>query len=216
MRDSIMKAIDEADIVIDVHNSPACANMVLLNNDEYTLDTVAFLTGTHHRYMVWESQTNTIKKYAIDHGKVGLTVELGGMTLDNQDETVMKNQESFLYSLIYFLDSFMPKFKKGNPLPPHPLAIPVQARAFGLIDTVNYTKYDEAKKGDVYATMITDSDNPSDAEFKAPCDGYLVACEDKRFVKPGDEIFTWQPKVPVSTDEIANAGKSEEDADAKD
>jgi len=201
MRDIIKEAIKEADIVIDVHNSPACANMVLLNNDEYTYDTIAFLEAIHHRYMVWESQTSTIKKYAIDHGKVGLTVELGGMTLGAQDGAVMEVQVSSLKTLINCLDFYMPKFKKGECLPPHMLAQVIYAKAYGLIDTVTtYTRYVERKKGMVFATMITDSDNPADAEFRAPCDGYLIACEDKRVLKPGDEIFTWQPKVTFPRD----------------
>lgn len=200
MRNTIKEAIKEADIVIDVHNSPACENMVLLNNDEYTYDTIAFLEAIHHRYMVWESQTSTIKKYAIDHGKVGFTVELGGMTLGAQDEAVMDDQVSSLKTLINFLDFYMPKFKKGECLPPHMLAQPIYAKAYGLIDTVTYTRHVEMKKDMVFATMITDSDNPADAEFRAPCDGYMVACEDRRVLKPGDEIFTWQPKITFPRD----------------
>jgi predicted deacylase len=200
MRDTIKEAIKEADIVIDVHNSPACENMVLLNNDEYTYDTIAFIEAIHHRYMVWESQTSTIKKYAIDHGKVGLTVELGGMTLGAQDGAVMIDQVASLKTLINWLDFYMPKFKKSDRLPPHLLAQTIHANAYGLIDTVKYNRYAEMKKGDVFATMITDSDNPADAEFRAPCDGYLVACEDRRLLKPGDEIFTWQPKITYPKD----------------
>lgn len=201
MRNKIMSAIDEADIVIDVHNSPVCENMVVINNDEYAYDTASFMEAINCRYMLWESQTATIKKYAIDHGKTGLTVELGGMTLGAMDCAVMIDQVAYLSTLLNFLDFYMPKFKKGNPLPPHMLSIPICAKAFGLIDDVKNNRHFAMAEGDVFATMITDSDNPADAEFKAPCDGYLVACTGTRFVKPGDEIFTWQPKIPKPDNE---------------
>lgn len=200
VRDIVQHAIEAADIVIDVHNSPAIANMVLLNNDEYTESTIKFFNECHmeNNYMVWESQTNTIKKYAIDHGKVGFTVELGGMTLGGmEDGDIINNQYSFLKSFTSWIDQFMPKFEKGARLTPDKLAMPIYAHAYGLIDTVDFHRSAPMKKGDVFATMITDSDNPEDAEFKAPCDGFLVACEDHRVVKPGDEIFTWQPVVKV-------------------
>lgn len=194
----IENAITNADVVIDVHNSPACDNIVLLNNDEYTASTVKFLNEIHMpNYMVWESQTSTIKKYAIDHGKTGFTVELGGMTLSRTDASVMIDQTAFLKTLVNMVDEFMPKFEKGPVLPPHMLAMPIYARAYGLIDEVKFSHHVKMKEGEVFATMVTDSDNPDDAVFKAPCEGSLVACEDKRFVKPGDEIFTWQPVIKL-------------------
>ena len=55
---------------------------------------------------------------------------------------------------------------------------------------MKFSSYVKMKEGEVLATMVTDSDNPDDAVLKAPCEGSLVACEGKRFVKPGDEIFT--------------------------
>lgn len=198
VRNFIQKAIEDADIVIDVHNSPACTNMVLLNNDEYAASTIEFMNECHMDtdYMVCESQTSTIKKYAIEQGKVGFTVELGGMTLGGlQDSTIILDQFAFLKTLVSWLDQFMPKFKKGALLPPAQLSMPIYAHAYGLIDKVNFHRCAPLKKGEVFATMITDSDNPDDAEFKAPCDGFLVACEDHRAVKPGDEIFYWQPVV---------------------
>ena len=192
----IENAIASADVVVGVHNSPACDNIVLLNNDEYTASTVKFLNEIHvPNYMVWESQTSTIKKYAIDHGKTGFTVELGGMTLSRSDASVMIDQTDFLKTLVNMVDFFMPKFEKGPVLPPHMLAMPIYARAYGLIDEVKFSHHVKMKEGEAFATMVTDSDNPDDAVFKAPCEGSLVACEDKRFVKPGDEIFTWQPSI---------------------
>lgn len=115
----IETAIADADVVIDVHNSPACDNIVLLNNDEYTASTVKFLNEIHMpNYMVWESQTSTIKKYAIDHGKTGFTVELGGMTVSRNDASVMIDQTAFLKTLVNMVDFLMPKFEKGPVLPP--------------------------------------------------------------------------------------------------
>ena len=194
----IENAITNADVVIDVHNSPACDNIVLLNNDEYAASTIKFLNEIHMpNYMVWESQTSTIKKYAIDHGKTGFTIELGGMTLSRTDASNMIDQTAFLSTFVNMVDFLMPKFEKGPVLPPHLLAMPIYARAYGLIDEVKFAHNVKMKEGDVFATMVTDSDNPDDAVFKAPCDGSLVACEDKRFVKPGDEIFTWQPVIKL-------------------
>lgn len=194
----IESAIDSADVVIDVHNSPACDNIVLLNNDEYAASTIKFLDEIHMpNYMVWESQTSTIKKYAIDHGKTGFTVELGGMTVSRTDASVMIDQTAFLKTLVNMVDDLMPKFEKGPVLPPHMLAMPIYSHAYGLIDEVKFSHHAKMKEGEVFATMVTDSDNPADAVFKAPCEGSLVACEDKRFVKPGDEIFTWQPVIKL-------------------
>ena len=75
--------------------------------------------------------------------------------------------------------------------------MPIYVRAYGLIDEVKFAHHVKMKEGEVFATMVTDSDNPDDAVFKAPCEGSLVACQDTRFVKPGDEIFTWQPDIKL-------------------
>lgn len=195
-RDRVIDAIESSDIVIDVHNSPACENMVVINNDEYAASTVKFLDECHmDRYMVRESTTGTIKKYATSRGKAAFTVELGGMTLGPLDGSVMIDQAAYLKTLVSLLDARMPRFEKGKPLPPWQLAMAVPARAFGMIDDVKFSRHVEMKAGEVFATMVTDSDNPDDRVFRAPCDGRLVACMPTRFVKPGDEIFTWQPTV---------------------
>ena len=198
MRQTIMAAIDSADVVIDVHNSPACDNMVLLNNDDYVVDTIKFLNACHMpNYMVWESTTNTIKKWAIEHGKTAFTVELGGMTIGPHDGAVMIDQVAFLKTLVSWVDEYMPVFNRGERLPPDMLAMPIYSRAFGIIDEVKMNHYVEMKKGEVFATMMSDGGLPEDLEFKAPCDGRLVCCEPARVVKPGDEVFTWQPTVKI-------------------
>lgn len=82
--DDMTKALKEriydwATAVVDVHNSPACDNAILVSNDKFAPAYLRFAIKHGMHYMLRESAADTIKRYAVYSGRIGFTVELGGM-----------------------------------------------------------------------------------------------------------------------------------------
>ena len=200
----IVAAIKESDAVIDIHNSEVMENSLLINNDEHAAAYVKFCTDNAIRYVVRESVSSTIKKYALSHGKVGITVEMGGMTLSQYHSKVIEDQTEFVETLIdKILSANVDTIKdlvetKYASFRPTELMQPVVARAYGLLE---FKSPGAAliKKDNHVAYLLTDSDNESDGDILAPCDGWIAACNPSIVVKPGDEMFYWQPKIVFPT-----------------
>lgn len=196
----ILSAAKESDAVIDIHNSYVMENSLLINNDEHAAAYVKFCTENSIRYVVRESVSSTIKKYAISHGKVGITVEMGGLTLSQYHTKVIDDQTEFVETLIdKILGADTDVYKdmteeKYPPFRPAELMQPVVARAYGLLEFKSPSAA-LIKKDNHVAYLITDSDNLSDGDILAPCDGWIAACNPSIVVKPGDEMFYWQPKI---------------------
>ncbi len=200
MQKLILSAAKESDAVIDIHNSYVMENSLLINNDEHAAAYVKFCTENSIRYVVRESVSSTIKKYAISHGKVGITVEMGGLTLSQYHTKVIDDQTEFVETLIdKILDADTDVYKDMTevnypPFRPTELMQPVVARAYGLLEFKSPSAA-LIKKDNHVAYLITDSDNLSDGDILAPCDGWIAACNPSIVVKPGDEMFYWQPKI---------------------
>ena len=201
IKNKLSKAIFSADIVIDVHNSPAMEPCVLLNNDTHTREYVKFCTANEIRYITQESTNSTVKKYAIDTGKIGFTVELGGMTLSPWHDKIIADQYMFLtnfLSALYMsdpaeLDSLRIDSK---PLIPSEIMYALPARCYGMVEYVENALSDKFFAGDVIAHIISENGLIGD-DVIAPCDGWIGCCNPTLFVRPGDEYVYWQPKVNV-------------------
>ena len=101
-------AINSASIVVDVHNSPACDNAILVSNNNHAIPYIRFAKNRGLSYLLRESETNTIKKFAISREKLGFTVELGGMGYGPEFDAVFAGQTEFLEKLVIsLLDIYM-------------------------------------------------------------------------------------------------------------
>ena len=92
--------ISHADIVIDIHNSPLCHNCVLIDNGPYAKAYVKFCHEQGLDFMVRNGPTDTIKRYAIEQGRVGFTIELGGMGDCPGQGDLLRKQTEFLHKLL--------------------------------------------------------------------------------------------------------------------
>lgn len=97
--DTIKKLIQTCKIVVDVHSSPACKNMVLLGNTQKELVIKNILTNAGIPCVSWSNTTNTIRSYAnsID-SVIGITVELNGMGQVSQQK--LDEEIEFLRTVI--------------------------------------------------------------------------------------------------------------------
>ena len=83
----VQSLVEEYDYIIDIHNSPRCANFCLIDigkNDDLISNICERADVEYaHRY----SKGATIKDYANQFGKIGITYEFSGMqTLNNEKE----------------------------------------------------------------------------------------------------------------------------------
>lgn len=98
--DVVKARINYADIVIDIHNSPLCHNCVLIDNGPYAKAYVKFCHEQGLDFMVRNGPTDTIKRYAIEQGRVGFTIELGGMGDCPGQGDLLSKQNEFLGKLL--------------------------------------------------------------------------------------------------------------------
>lgn len=76
------------DYVIDIHNSPRCANFCLIDKGSRANQIANICKEAGVEYATRYSNGGTIKDYAIQKGKIGITYEFAGMS-------TFRNGESF-------------------------------------------------------------------------------------------------------------------------
>lgn len=228
----IKNSIDNADIVIDVHNSPVIHNCVLIDNGPFAKNYVEFCKKFGIPFILREGPAGTIKSYAIAQGKVGFTVELSGMgDCPNQDELV-SGQVAFLNTLVdaamhvYGPNSKpvlcnateMEEFQKSHflftdfmrtriPFPPYCLATDVIYRGkFGFVEYGwNATKPNSTAYGEGAIIGVVHCVDGSEEQLAMPIGGYIVDFKEHANVaEPGKTLYTVQPVYPV--DEVMKHG----------
>ena len=147
---------------------------------------------------MWESNTDTIKKYAQSKHKVGITIELGGMggmmhltkIIEEQLRFIVKVVESFRGESYSSLQRFYGE-RDVYFYPSDKMWQPVYAHSEGILDYM-YDVGAEVKKGDVIATVRGDS---TDIDVVSPCNGWIAEIHDNLWVQPGDEFCHVQPII---------------------
>ena len=193
---TIKKKIMESDVVIDVHNSYACANSILISNSDYAEDYVKFATEMGICYIVTESATNTAKKFAIEAGKVGITVELGGMGYGPEFKTIIDKDMQFIHRLIMSLEVYAQrggKFEKKAPLVQNCIVRSIYAHTEGIMD---YTKElgDTFRAGEVIGCIYSPSGVIVE-KVVAPFDGWVADAMPQIWVEAGAVICDLQPRA---------------------
>lgn len=194
----VKNMITYADIVIDVHNSPACANTVLISNNGFADRYVEHCNKHDIPFILWESNTDTIKKYAQSEHKVGITIELGGMGGMMHLSQIIEEQWRFIAKVVESFrgedSSSLQRFYGERDVyfyPADKMWQPVYAHSEGILDYM-YDVGAEVKKGDVIATVRNDS---TDIDVVSPCNGWIVEIHDNLWVQPGNEFCHVQPVI---------------------
>jgi len=166
--DIIKEAIEKADIVIDIHNSPICANFVLIDKGSKNENKIKYWCSTSNvLYATRYSHGGTIKDYVNLSNKIGITYEFTGMQGHNNDYNIVKAFED-IKKLIDNTNSLtFSKKVKDNML--NELFI----TKTGVIDFhcspgVQYIK-------DYILAEVKDDSNNTIETIKAPCDLRVIA-----------------------------------------
>ena len=192
--EQIKQKVAESDVVIDIHNSPACANSILISNSDYAEDYVRFATEMGICYIVSESATNTAKKFAIESGKIGFTVELGGMGFCPEFKTVIAKNVQFIHRLVMSVESYVQnggKFEKKFPMVQNCIVTQIYAHNEGIVD---YAKElgDSFRAGEVIGCIYAPNGTIVE-KVVAPFDGWFADSLPKIWVDAGDVICDLQP-----------------------
>ena len=74
------RLIHDNDVVIDVHSSPDISEFYLVDINKFTPNVISILEMNESKYACRYFNGDTIKKYILNQDKIGLTLELNGMT----------------------------------------------------------------------------------------------------------------------------------------
>lgn len=111
IKGELKNLFDINDVIIDIHSSPKCDDFVLLNQDEVTNSYVNFCNKLGIHYLIRYSNSNTIKKYCLDKGKISFTLELNQMSYI--DKKSAHNGVDIILNIIQNINSL--KLQKEEP-----------------------------------------------------------------------------------------------------
>lgn len=173
LKDTISTAITDADIVIDVHNSPLCKNCFLVDYDSNADKILSLVGRTSLTPLVRTVNTNagTVKSKALSMGKIGFTVELNGMGFLGDDP----EQSSIL--LLEFIQSILSNYnlpKKTCPDLSEYLSHSLYSMITGVVSWQRLNPWlKKYSKNEVICT-VTSLDGKETHEIKAPYSGGFV------------------------------------------
>lgn len=177
------KEVEKHDVVIDVHSSPGMMNHVmLLDYGETAFPYIKWCNDAKFQFAIRYSEERTLKRYAIEKGKIGVTLELNGMDFidhvsarmgaQNIEDLLMNfRQETFTKKYSGILRTF----------------VELQSPETGLLVFPHVLDYSGKVLCDVTTSQTTFSGN-----------GSLLYVKDKgSFVKKGEIAFALQPEVLI-------------------
>ena len=206
------------DVIIDVHNSPLLRNCVVINNGPYARNYVHFCKDKGLDFLLIESTTDTIKKYATDNNKVGFTVEIGDMGFTDSKDGV-----DFLIKLIAGIanklaedgDTFSRDIPQLGPFAYTEVSQEVYVHSKGLLRVIGdngLTGIERAgvkprrsevlrhySKGEIMFVVADPETNEIKELIKAPCEGTLMDLLEGYWVVEGLSIGTFQPDISYDT-----------------
>lgn len=203
--DDMTKALKEriyewSTAVVDVHNSPACDNAILVSNDKFAPAYIRFAIKHGMHYMLRESAADTIKRYAVYSGRIGFTVEMGGMGFAPGFKDTIAKQTDFVYKLLDALDDEPPSsflsLSSDRHIPQQYNMFPLHSHYQGIV-RYQFAPGDSIKKGETVFEILNPATTGVLEEITAPCDCILADCEDRLWSTPGLEVCSVQPIIPV-------------------
>lgn len=198
--DKIKKAIQTSRIVVDVHSSPACKNMVLLGNTQKELVIKNILTNAGIPCVSWSSTTDTIRSYAnsID-SVIGITVELNGMGQVSQQK--LDEEIEFLQTVINTLtesyQEIMYDYETGEQSTIENSGddlTNIIVRTEGIVSYEDFNKlFDKIfMKDDVICSIYDIRNNTCVEKIKAPWDNCVVLdAEPVAYATPGTALLSF-------------------------
>lgn len=211
--DKIKKRIETSKIVVDVHSSPACKNIVLLGNTQKELIIKNILTNAGIPCVSWSSTSDTIRSYAnkID-SVIGVTVELNGMGQVSQQK--LDEEIEFLRTVIDALvesyQEIMYDYETGEQSTIENFGddlTNVTVRTEGVVSYEDFDKlFDRIfMKDEVICSIYDISHDTCIEQIKAPWDNCIVIdAEPVAYVTPGTALLSFA-KLDKYAESVRNA-----------
>ena len=198
--DKIKKTIQTSRIVIDVHSSPACKNMVLLGNTQKELIIKNILTNAGIPCISWSSTSDTVRSYANKlNSVVGVTVELNGMGQVSQQK--LDEEIEFLRTVIDALvesyQEIMYDYETGEQSTIENFGddlTNVTVRTEGVVSYEDFDKlFDKVfMKDEVICSIYDISHDACIEKIKAPWDNCVVVdAEPVAYATPGTDLLSF-------------------------
>lgn len=198
--DKIKKAIQTSRIVVDVHSSPACKNMVLLGNTQKELIIKNILTNAGIPCISWSSTSDTIRSYANKlNSVIGVTVELNGMGQVSQQK--LDEEIEFLRTVIDALvesyQEIMYDYETGEQSTIENFGddlTNVTVRTEGVVSYEDFDKlFDKVfMKDEVICSIYDISHDACIEKIKAPWDNCVVVdAEPVAYATPGTDLLSF-------------------------
>jgi hypothetical protein len=191
-KELVKDAIKDADIILDVHNSPNIVNCVLLNWDEYYKNYLSFFREHQIQTLVWNKNTPTIKSYANSFdGKKGFTVELNNMGICLSQD---KENYYFLYEIICQISEIRKiKQKIDVEKDKDDLEITIKPHFEGIFVPFPNVIGKVLGKGRMIGKII-DYNNDVLETIHIPVDGTIVVVAESYYVTPESMLYQISPK----------------------
>ena len=198
--DKIKKAIQTSRIVVDVHSSPACKNVVLLGNTQKELIIKNILINAGIPCVSWSSTSDTIRNYANKlNTTIGVTVELNGMGQVSQQKLAEEIEflETVIETLVESYQEIMYDYETGEQSTIENFGddlTSVTVRTEGLVSYEDFDKlFDRVFMKDETICSIYDiSQDTCIEKIKAPWDNCVVVdAEPVAYVTPGTDLLSF-------------------------
>lgn len=190
--DGIKQGIINASAVIDVHSSPNCTPMVLINVDEYSESYVQFCKDNDLAYALRYNGNPTIKKYA-SKGCMAFTVELNGINSINYVDS--SRGAMFLSKLIKAVAKWT-TMSKATPI--SPVLYEAKHHCSGLFCYPMINVGGMIKQGDVVGSLIDitkshiEGGYMTDIVYNGPM-GMVITLSDSSYITPNEPYMLIQP-----------------------
>ena len=187
LKETLEKFFIEADVVIDIHSSPHCTEMVLINQDEYGNSYVEFCEKNHLSYLLRYSSLDTIKKHCYLHNLISFTIEINGMDMIDAESSVKGS--ALVTQIIENIDKFESKIEK----PKYETYIEIYNHKEGIF-LQSEPNGSFIKKGTVLGEIIdTDTFESTKVKYQKDFESTLINSSGRSYVTPNEPILYLQP-----------------------
>lgn len=171
------------DIVIDIHSTPSMeSHCMVIDHTSTAFPYIKWCQDAKVPFAIYETDATTIKRYAIENGKIGVTFELN--TMDKINVESAKLGASQIAQLI--LKFSVETFKKSYQGVLKPL-IEFKSSETGLFVFPNVFDY----SGKILKNLIESQTNFNGG-------GVLLYTAEKSYIKKGDFAFAIQPEITIT------------------
>lgn len=178
----LKEKIDAHDIIIDIHSSPSMeTNCMLIDHSTTAFPYIKWCQNSNVTFAIYETDNTTIKRYAIEKGKIGVTFELNTLDKVNVDSAKLGASQITQLLLNYNEKLFLTSYQ--GVLKP---IIEFKSSETGLFVFPNVFDYEGKIKKNLLKSQTIYNGG-----------GSLLYTSEKSYLKKGDFAFAIQPEITI-------------------